>query len=125
MMNNNEIKKHTYKIEIGDKIIVYRQDFNSNTYYKTMVQKRNYDGTKTNFYKELRFKKDVALQSGTKIIIKDMFEDVRENKADKYNAIWSLFILDFEVVEDEQRTKSQALEEYNNKVQLSDEDLPF
>ena len=115
-----EVKKHAYKVEIGDEIIVYKTESNNNVFYNTMVQKKNYDGTKTKFYKNLKFRKGVDLLSGSKIRIIDMFEDVRENPKDKYSPIWSLFILDFVEIKNEELEKEQAVKEYQNNLSLSE-----
>jgi hypothetical protein len=133
-----EIKpKHPYKIEIGDEIMVFRNEYSGYVYYKAMIQKKNYDNTKDIFYKPLYFRKGVNLEDRTIIKIKDMFEDVRKNPKDKYTPIWSLFILDFDIMPNQVKDKSSAIEEYNNQVNsvdiddvfadvaISDDDLPF
>jgi hypothetical protein len=85
----------------------------------------------------LYFRKGVNLEDRTIIKIKDMFEDVRKNPKDKYTPIWSLFILDFDIMPNQVKDKSSAIEEYNNQVNsvdiddvfadvaISDDDLPF
>lgn len=115
-----EVKKHAYKVEIGDEIIVWKNEVNNNTFYNVQVQKKNYDGTKEKFYKNLKFRKGVDLLSGSKIRIIDMFEDVRTNPNDKFNPIWSLFILDFVEIKNEELEKEQAFKEYQNNLSLSE-----
>lgn len=108
-------EKRPYKIMLGDNIIVYRNDVNGNVYYKTMVSKTNRDGTKARFYKDLKFKSGVNLQNKTMIKINNMFEDIRENPKDKYNPIFYLVILDFEIVENP-FDKNNAINTYNNEI---------
>ena len=108
-------EKRPYKIMIGDNIIVYRNDVNGNAYYKAMLTKTKQDGTKARFYKDLRFRNGVNLQNKTMIKINNMFEDVRENPKDKFNPIFSLVILDFEVVENP-FDKNTAINTYNSEI---------
>lgn len=113
-------KKHAYKVEIGDEIIIWKNEVNNNTYYNVQVQKKNFDGTKQKFYKNVKFRKGVELLSGSKIRILDMFEDVRENPKDKFNPIWSIFISDFIEIKNEELEKEQAFREYQNNLSMSE-----
>lgn len=122
-MEENKPKRH-YKIEPGDNLVVYRQDINGISYYKAMVTKTNQDGTKSRFYKEIRFKKGVAVANKTMIKVNDFFEDVRQNPRDKYNPIFSLVILDFEIVENP-FDKSSAISNYNNNQNNEIDDSYF
>lgn len=120
-MDNEEKQRRVYKIEEGDIITVYRQDFNNNIYYKAMISKKNQDGTKERFYKELHFKKDVLLEDKTVIRIISMFEDVRKNPKDSYNPIYNLFIKDFEITE--RQDTVDAINEYKLNTVLNDENI--
>ena len=127
---NEEKTPHPYKIMPNDEIMVWRSEYGNNIFYKTQIVKTNYDKTKTKFYKNLRFAKGTDIPNGTLIKVIDMFEDVRENKADKYNPIWELFIKSYEIIESKEYDKSSAIEEYNNAVsesniEITDDDLPF
>ena len=62
-------KDRPFKIMIGDTINVERNDFNGMTFYKAKVSKNN-NGTKLYGYKPIRFKKDISLENGTRIITK-------------------------------------------------------
>ena len=113
-------KDRPFKIMIGDTVNVERNDFNGMIFYKVKVSKNN-NGTKLYGYKPVRFKKDVSLENGTRIIIKDMFEDFY-NK-DRFNTVFSLFITDFEIA---QPDVQGALEEYEKeKLGVEDEDVPW
>lgn len=118
-MQENNMPPRPYKIMLGDSIIVYRTEYNNNVYYKTMITKKKQDNTKERFYKEIRFRKGVNLPNKSMIKIKNMFEDVRNNPKDAYNPIFSLVILDFDIVENP-FDKSEAITSYNNNA-LSEE----
>ena len=122
-MEENKPKRH-YKVEPGDNLVVYRQDINGISYYKTMVTKTNQDGTKSRFYKEIRFKKGVEITNKTMIKVNDFFEDIRQNPRDKYNPIFSLVILDFEVLENP-FDKTTAISNYNNNQNNEIDDSYF
>lgn len=122
-MEENKPKRH-YKIEPGDNLVVYRQDINGISYYKAMVTKTNQDGTKSRFYKEIRFKKGVAVANKTMIKVNDFFEDVRQNPRDKYNPIFSLVILDFNIMENP-FDKNTAISNYNNNQNNEIDDSYF
>ena len=122
-MEENKPKRH-YKVEPGDNLVIYRQDINGISYYKAMVTKTNQDGTKSRFYKELRFKKGVEIANKTMIKVNDFFEDIRQNPRDKYNPIFSLVILDFEIVENP-FDKTTAISNYNNNQNNEIDDSYF
>lgn len=120
-MSEENVNKHPYKVMIGDEIMVFRSEFNGKAFYKAQFTKTNWDKTKSKFYKELRFKKGVDLPNNTLIKVVDMFEDVRENKNDKYNPIWSLFITEFEYMDKPDIDKGEAISNYNNQINEDDD----
>lgn len=124
-----EIKpKRHYRIEAGDKIKIKRTEYKDFIFYKTAISKKNQDGIIETFDKILNFPKDTDLPNGTTIIIKDFFEDCYMGKADKYNAIWTIRVLDYEVVEEtsnEESIKQYLDEVVENGVEISDDMLPF
>lgn len=123
-----------YKIEAGREYKVFRTDFNNYTFYKIGVTGKNYDGTKKQAYKSVSFRKGVDLKNGSTIKIIKGFEDFRENPKDQYNAIWSVFILDYEMVEEGEapspyeqfaQDKQTTPYDFENSVELDDNSLPF
>ena len=128
-----EIKEETkpkrhYKIEAGDKIKIKRSQYKDFVFYKTAILKKNQDGLIEYYDKILNFPKDTDLADGTTIIIKDFFEDCYIGKADKYNAIWTIRVLDYEIVEETSNEESikQYLDEVaENGIEISDDMLPF
>ena len=134
-MNGNEQRprKH-YKIELGDVITVFKQEAGTHTFYKTPISKKNYDGTTSYYNKRLWFKRGVDIPNNSKIKIIDFFEEIRENASDKYNPIFGLFILDYEIID--KSNVSESINAYNMQIseqdkksnieiELNDDDLPF
>ena len=123
-----ETPKRHYKVEVGDVVTVKRQDVREYTFYKIALSKKMYDGTKAYFDKNIAFPKGTDMQDGTKIRILDFFEDVFARPNDKYNANWTLFIKEWEVVEDE--STNDAISEFNDIIDannsiVTDEDIAF
>lgn len=110
-----------YKIDTKHNYKIYSQEYNGVKYYKIMIQKKNYDGTKTNFYKQVRFVKCKGPNDGEIIKIKKAFEDVRENKNDRYNPIWELVIMEYEVVQNDAIDEKQAFAEFQNNLKENEE----
>lgn len=119
-MNNEEKRPpRPYKIMIGDVVTIYRSDYKGKAYYKICKTKKNMDDTFTYGSKNVTFPKDVELENETRIRILDMYEDFYQK--DKYTTIWTLFIKDFEIVDE-----IQAYGDYNLAIEdFSNEDLPF
>ena len=125
-----EKKKHPYKIMIGDKVRIFRKDYNGTTFYNVAITQKNYDGTKNTYYRPITFKKGVEVMNETDIIIKDMFENLRHNKKDAYNPITALIITDFDIVERQEQIEKQALADFRenleeNEYGIDSSDLPF
>lgn len=127
----NDIPKRCYKIMPGDKVIVYRHEGNYGPSYKVMITKTKMDGTKAKFYKDIKFRKGVEVENRTLIKINQMLEDVRENPKDPYHPIYSLVILDFEVLEkpfdsfQNKENNSSIISKYNNSEDLEIDDSYF
>ena len=120
-MENNEENKFVedrhYKIRVGNEYCIRRRDVEYegrtiSNYYIPCI--KTLGGVKYYFNKKVRFKNEVSLKDKTKILIKNMFEDVFENKKDKSNPIWNLFILDFEIIEEPDDVNDAILDYQNN-----------
>lgn len=128
-MNEEEHRRH-YKINPGDKILVERTDYAGYIFYKTPIRNRNRSGHMDTFYKTLIFPKGTQVENGTTIIVKDFFEGVYMGR-DKYNAVWTLVITDYE--EYEETSNGEAIRNYLDNVEDNDinyldvvnETLPF
>lgn len=123
-MMTEEEEKIYRKIEAGKKYRVFRNDVGENAYYRISISQTKVDGSKERFYEKVTFKKGVVLDNQTDIIIKKAYENVMANTKDEYNPIFYLFITDFDIVERQEQIEQQALREFNNKMDESD-DLPF
>lgn len=118
-------KKKTYKVNLGDTIVVRRTDVETEgkifSFYYTTVAKKEYGSTK--YYKKiLKFKKGISLKDKTTIKINDMFEDAMMNKKDRYNAIWCLVILDFEIIMENDNNSQQAILDYQQNISENKEE---
>lgn len=118
----------SYKIDTRHTYKVYVNSAGGKTFYKVCVKKKNYDGTESKFYKQLKFVQCDPPQDGEIIRINSAFEDLYVNSKDKYNAISVIAIMDYEKVENDVVAEHQAYEDYRenlNSMEVSDEDLPF
>jgi len=114
-----------HKLEIGQKIRVFKTTWNDKNYYKFQVVQNNYDKTKSKFYINLQFKKGVEIPNETDIIVKQFVENLRENQNDKYNPIHYYQINGFETCEDKEQETQDAYDEFrenldNNQVDIDD-----
>lgn len=117
-LEQQERPKRHYSIEIGDEIMVFRDDIisgeNQYTFYHTKIKKRLKNGKEIIFKKELSFKSDVSIENGTLIKVLDLNEDARLDRNNKYYPIWKYWITDFEVVQEANayRTTQDEIESY-------------
>lgn len=117
-----------HKLEVNQKIRVFKTTWNDQNYYKFLVTQKNYDGTSSKFYINLQFKKGVDLPNESDIIVKQFVENLRENKADKYNPIHYYQINKYELCENEEQIVQNAYDEFrdnldNNEVEITDDFL--
>lgn len=108
--------------------IVFRNDYNGNTFYSIGISKKKQDGKYENGYINVRFKKDVELENRTKIKIKKAWIDFycKDRKTFPY-----IFVSEFEIVEE----KKDPFEEFGNsikteseigqQIEITDDDLPW
>ena len=118
-----------YKVMEGDLLFVKRRDGVGKsgvpyTFYYANLPEKEKDGSKTYYQKPLNFRNGVALTDGTKIRVLNMFEKVRSNPLDKYHPIWSLFITEFEIVDEPSYYEEQTdIENYQGLVDDNLEEL--
>lgn len=124
-----EIKqKRHYKVEAGDKIVLKRQEHGDYVFFKVSLKTKNADGTESAFDKNIAFPKDTDitnLQNGTMILVKDFYEYGVPIKNNKYVTNWSLYIKDWEIVNEnvfEEYNKANSEFDFN---ELDNSDLPF
>lgn len=116
-----------YKIDTRHSYKIYCNLSGGKKYYKVQVQKKNYDGTKINYYKQLRFAKCTPPEDGEIIRIKKAFEDLYTNNIDKFNPISVIVVLEYEKVENQQVQQEQALAKFQDTLKEDewDAELPF
>ena len=105
-----------HKLEVGQKIRVFKTTWNDKNYYKFQVTQNNYDKTKSKFYINLQFKKGVDIPNESDIIVKGFVENLRENKADKYNPIHYYQINNFELVENQEQQIQDAYDDFRENL---------
>lgn len=110
-----EENKRPYKIMLGDKVKVLRTEVKNFVFYKTEVSQKQPNGKLKKYYKRLTFKKDVDLPNNSFIILNNFFENIVDNKYDKYNPISVLFVEDFEIVTDSAE-KKEAIKEFQKNL---------
>jgi hypothetical protein len=130
MMENKEEVYINYKIDTKHKYKIFTSEFNGNRYYKVQIPKTNRDGTKTTFYKQIKFAKCPPVENGEIIKIKKAFEDLYVNSKDPYNPISVVVIMDYEKIKDEKVEEEQAYAEFQQNLkeseyEITDEDLSF
>ena len=109
-----------HKLEVGQKIRVFKNMFGGKIYYRYQTMQKNYDGTSTRFYISLQFKKNVELDNETDIIVHQFVENMRVNPKDSYNPIHFYQINDFEVVESEEKITQNAFDEFRENLEDND-----
>lgn len=114
-MEEEKKKYIRYKLVPGEIYTVNRNDYGNHTFYKIQVSKINMDESKDFAYKIVSFSEDVDIQDGTKIRINNGYESFYMK--DKFNAIFTVVITDFDVVtEEEPANISDAIANYNNEI---------
>lgn len=120
------------KIEPNRKYRIWRKDYNGSTYYNIQVTQKEYDGTESKYYIPVAFKKGISVDNQTDIKIIKGIENLRKNKLDQYNPIFSYMITEFEIIENEEQKEQQAYQKYQdtlNENELEEEiknaELPF
>ena len=100
-------------------------------FYSLGLSKKKQDGSFENGFINCRFRKDINLENKTKILIKGGWLDfyVKDRITTPF-----VFINEFEIVEDNKQENIQEVNElsslhtdteYQDTIQLEDEDLPF
>lgn len=129
---SEEYEPNGYKILCGKIYKVYRTEFGGNVFYKIKISKMARDGTNTKVvaYKNVAFFSktlDCNIKDGTLIMPKKIMEDFFFSKADKYNAIWTVAFLDWEVIKSEEQALQEAIDVYQKtkSLQIEEDMLPF
>lgn len=105
-----------HKLEVGQKIRVFKSTFNDKNHYKFQVTQKKYDGTSTKFYIPIQFKKGVDVPNESDIIVKGFVENLRDNKNDKYNPIHYYQINNFELLESQEQAIQNAYDDFRDNL---------
>lgn len=135
-MENQEEEYIIYKVSTKNWHKIYKSSYNGKDFYKLLIIQKKYDGTTTNYYKPVSFKKTLTPpQDGSIIRVKQGIENLYTNNLDKYNPISSILILDYELKEDEEQKKENAYSEFSQtlaeneetkeEIVIDDSQLPF
>ena len=126
-------------IETEQQYTIFRNDFNGYSYYKIGVSKKSQSGEWINGYIRCQFKKDVVIENKTKIYIRKAWLSFYLNNKE---TIPYIFISDFETTDEtienskkvsqsgtetatQSVTQEDLFKDFDEEIQLSDEDLPF
>ena len=127
-----ENKQRYYKIEVGDVIEITRNEYQGRVFYKTPIKKLNVYDKEEIYEKTIRFKANVDIPDHTFIKVLDFMEDVYYRRNDRFNAVWHIVILDYEIVEEKSemiRNFNKTIEENENIFETGKEymdiDVPF
>lgn len=114
-MEEEEKKEYVvHKVNAGYKYTIYRNENNNGkVFYKMGVSNTLMDGQKEWAYIPVKFKNGVELKDKTQIKIKQAFENFYYAQSDTkhWNPILSIFIQDFETIDDKIEAYSEALQE--------------
>lgn len=109
-----------HKIMANKPYTIKKQTFSGYTFYKIAVSQKTFDGQTKIYDYPVNFKNGVELDDGETIIITKGYENIRDNKNDKYSFITSIMIEEFEKVEKKQQETKTAIDEYNQKMNTND-----
>lgn len=121
----------SYKINTFNQYIVYKTSYGGRDYYKIGFEKKNKDGTKTKFYRNLKFVNCEPPEDRDKIRIKKGFEDNYIDPKNKYNDVCVICVMDYELFKDEEKMKEEAFENFHRTIEenedfsIGDDSLPF
>lgn len=116
-----------HKLEVGQKIRVFKNTYNDRNYYKFQTTQKHYDKTEDKFYIPLQFKKGVELDNETDIVVKQFVENCRRNPKDEYNPVHYYQINGFEIVESQEKIEQDAYADFRENLNENEQeiDVPF
>lgn len=122
----------SYKITAGKKYRVFASNFNGKMFYKIQMTQKNYNGTISKYYKDIKFRKGIeptdSTGGGMDIIIKKAFESLVPNPKDEYHPISYIIIMDYEIYKRKEEIEQEALNEFRDNLYENENesfDLPF
>ena len=130
MQDKEQPKGIRYKINENGFYYVYAREWNGKTFYNVKIQQTNPDGTKTEFFRQLKFVKCEPPHNGDRIKIISGFESNYANNKDPYNCITCICVTEWQLESITKSETSETITEYNKNVDTNDivitsDDLPF
>lgn len=113
---------------------VYVSGANGRTFYKLLLQQKDYQGNTKNYYQNVTFSRKLKPPNdGEQVRLIGFIENIFGD--DKYNPRYSYTITDFEIKQNQEQKESQAFDEYNQTmmqnevdnfdIDVSEDNLPF
>lgn len=116
------LSANNYKVKCGVPVLIYRQVYGEYVYYKIPVRKKGKDGNTLNGYKSVRFINcEPPDADKCMIIIHSLFEDYWYKSNDKFNAIFTIVVTDYEYYQNEERIKFEAIGDYYDEKNIDDD----
>lgn len=121
----------SYRVNTTNKYIVFKSSYGGKDFYKIRLEKKQQDGSKLKFYRNLKFVHCEPPEDRDVIRIRKAFEDNYIDPQNKYNDVCVIVVMDYEKFEDEEKMKEQAFENYhrtieeNEEIDIGEESLPF
>jgi hypothetical protein len=112
-------------------VMIFKREYEGNTFYSVGLNKKNQDGTYTNGYMPCQFKKGAAVEDKTKIYIKKAWLSfyLKDKETKPY-----IFISEFTTLDNAMKQGKEAVAEepkkdpykdFAQEVVITEEDLPF
>ncbi len=112
-------------------VIIFKREYEGNTFYSLGLSKKNQDGTYTNGYMPCQFKKGETLENQTKIYIKKAWLSfyLKDKETKPY-----IFISEFTTLDNAMKQGKEAIVEekkedpykdFAQEVEITEEMLPF
>ena len=94
---------------------VYVSSVNGNTFYKVLLQQKDYQGNTKNYYQNISFKKSLTPPNdGEQIRLVSFIENIYGE--DKYNPKYSFMVIEYEKRQTQEQKENQAFDEYNQTI---------
>jgi ssDNA-binding replication factor A large subunit len=121
-----------YKINENGVYCVRVKEWNGMTFYTVKLIQKRQDKTEYEFSRNLHFNNCEPPKDGDYIRIISGYENNYANKKDPYNCITTIVVNEWELAKDSAEHRQDAIIEYQSKVEennndivITDDDMPF
>lgn len=112
-------------------VMIFKREYEGNTFYSVGLSKKNQDGTYTNGYMPCQFKKGVSVENQTKMYIKKAWLSfyLKDKETKPY-----IFISEYKTLDEAMKQGKEAIVEepkedpyatFAQEVEIDDSMLPF